>query len=405
MLFATAEELERKKRAQATGVVDNRTPQQAVESLLMPPSPMSPTEQAVERYGTGGTVLRNIGNLLTGGLFDSAIIPEYTAGNRQHYKNAIELYHEDVKAMHERAQRQSRMTMNRDTLTDDIEGPEDFLARAEMVEDTGSVANADYALGRDPYQAPKYETKYDNGILTRYNVNDPSDVMVVKDPNGNPITEKFDGDVRKTAGWFRRAVPALENMHKLEDRGVALPREALLLTQQSQDADGFFDMQIYNKLLNDLSLSTDQKQYLRNAQDLAMIQLRKESGAAIGVQEMFNELNQNVMLTDMGDEGYEYQRRARGNKYRQLASEMPQPLLDKFAEEGLFRTMDRLRSGSARVKQDASGGFGASADPVGDFYNFSDMEEADFDPIYNALPDGASYVGPDGVTRIKGSRS
>ena len=57
MLFATAEELERKKRAQATGVVDNRTPQQAVESLMtppsasvMPPSPMSPTEQAVERY-------------------------------------------------------------------------------------------------------------------------------------------------------------------------------------------------------------------------------------------------------------------------------------------------------------------------------------------------------------------
>ena len=400
MLFATAEELERKKRAQATGVVDNRTPQQAVESLVTPPSalvmpraPMSPSRQANERYGTGETILRRMGNLLTGGLFDEQIIPEMSDGNRLHYKNAMELYQEDVAAMHERAQRQSRMTMNRDTVMDGIETPGDFLARAELVADTGSVANADYALGREPYQAPRYETKYDNGILTRYNVNDPSDVMIVKDPNGNPITEKADADTKKTAGWFRRAVPALENMHKLEDRGVTLPREALLLIQQAQDADGFLDMQVYNQLLNNLEggvgLSKDQKQYLRNAQDLAMIQLRKESGAAIGVQEMFNELNQNVMLNDMSDEGYSYQRSARSNKYRQLSAEMPQPLLDAFKKEGLFTTMDRLRSGSAR-----------HYDVSGERTDFSNVSSERFEDVWKQLPPG-QYTGPGGKVVIK----
>ena len=162
----------------------------------------------------------------------------------------------------------------------------------------------------------------------------------------------MDGDMRKTSAWFKRAVPALENMHKLEDRGVTLSREVLTLMQQAQDADGIFQPQIYNKLINDLNLSKDQKQYLRNAQDLAMIQLRKESGAAIGVQEMYNELSQNVMLDDMSDEGYEYQRgKARLNKYRGLAEGLPSYLLDEFKADGYFDTLDELRKGSARVTQ------------------------------------------------------
>jgi hypothetical protein len=202
------------------------------------------------------------------------------------------------------------------------------------------------------YQAPSWETKFDNGVLIRYDKNGNSPAQPVLSYDGSPVTEKMDADMRKTSGWFKRAVPALENMHKLEDRGVSIPRQALLLTQQSQDANGFFDMTIYNKLLNDLSLNQDQKQYLRNAQDLAMIQLRKESGAAIGVQEMFNELNQNVMLDDFSDEGYEYQRSSRANKYRQLSSGMPDYLLDEYAEEGYFERLNKIRSGSARVIQD-----------------------------------------------------
>lgn len=397
MLFATAEELERKRRAQATGVVDNRTPQQAVESLMTPPSamvmpraPMSPSRQASERYGTGESILRRMGNLLTGGLFDEQIIPEMADGNRLHYKNAMELYQEDVAKMHERAQRQSRMIMNRDTLTDDIEGPEDFLARAEMVEDTGSVANADYALGRDPYQAPRYETKYDNGILTRYNVNDPSDVMIVRGPDGNPITEKLDGDMRKTKGWFKRAVPALENMHKLEDRGVTIDRKTLtLLAQQAQNEDGVITPQLFNAALNDLSLSQDQRQYIRNARDLAMIQLRKESGAAIGVSEMFNELEQNLMLDDFSDEGYEYQRGARGRKYRALSEGMPTNVLKELRADGYFTTLDTLRSNGAR-----------HYDSSGERTDFSNVSSERFEDIWKQLPPG-QYIGPGGKVIIK----
>jgi hypothetical protein len=84
-----------------------------------------------------------------------------------------------------------------------------------------------------------------------------------------------------------------------------------------------------------------------------MIQLRKESGAAIGVQEMFNELSQNVMLSDMSDEGYGYQRSSRGRKYRALSDGLPSYLIDEFKEEGYFDTLDTLRGSGARVKQKA----------------------------------------------------
>ena len=318
--------------------------------------------------------------------------------DNQRYVSQVKSYQDEL----ERQREIESLRVGFGHLTDDVDNPLDPIYRAIYGKEYGlDVLGAALNNGVKP-TTPAWETKFDNGVLVRYDKNNPTNAEVVKGPDGNPITEKADGDVRKTAGWFRRAVPALENMHKLEDRGVALPREALLLTQQAQDADGFFDMQIYNKLLNDLSLTQDQKQYLRNAQDLAMIQLRKESGAAIGVQEMFNELNQNVMLTDMSDEGYEYQRVARGNKYRQLASEMTQPLIDAFTEEGLFETMDRLRRNSARVRPDA-GGKRASLDPVGDFYNFSDTSDAAFDLVYKDLPEGTRFIGPDGKAYIKGS--
>jgi len=159
--------------------------------------------------------------------------------------------------------------------------------------------------------------------------------------------------MRKTSGWFKRAVPALENMHKLEDEGVTIDRSTLTLMQQAQDADGIFQPHVYTKLLNEAGLNQDQRQYLRTAQDLAMIQLRKESGAAIGVSEMFNELSQNVMLSDMGDEGYEYQRGTRNRKYRGLSEGMPSYLIDEYKESGYFDRLDKLRSGSSRVPQDA----------------------------------------------------
>jgi hypothetical protein len=248
-------------------------------------------------------------------------------------------------------QQMAAMQPGFDMLMNGQDDPQDALYRAHYAKQFG-VDALQYALNGGKKQiAPSIETRFNNGVLVRYDKNSNAPAVPVLDGQGNPVTEKMDGDMRKTSGWFKRAVPALENMHKLEDQGVSIPRQALLLTQQAQDADGFFDMTVYNKLLNDLSLDQDQKQYLRNAQDLAMIQLRKESGAAIGVQEMFNELNQNVMLDDFSDEGYEYQRGARSNKYRALSEGMPSYLIDEFKDDGYFERLDKLRSGSARVPQ------------------------------------------------------
>jgi hypothetical protein len=229
---------------------------------------------------------------------------------------------------------------------------DDPILRAMFGKEFGhDVLNAALNGGHKTVE-PAWETKFDNGVLTRYDKNGTAASEVVMGPDGTPVTEKMDADMRKTSGWFKRAVPALENMHKLEDRGVDISRETLtLLAQQAQNEDGIVVPQLFNQALNNLGLNADQRQYIRNGRDLAMIQLRKESGAAIGVAEMFNELEQNLMLDDFSDEGYQYQRGSRGRKYRALAEGMPSYLIDEFKTEGYFDTLDGLRKGSARVPQ------------------------------------------------------
>lgn len=343
-------------------ISDPRSNKEAMLSLLSPAMPLSPIEQANEKYGKGETMLRRLGNLFTGGLFDSVLMPELSNENRAQYKTDMELYKAQQAAMFEaqlasqasqaERERMSGLHSNlreawaTDGLEDDIEMGMAAIAGGMDREDLKFFQKmAGHSVGDE-----KWEKIEINGDYYYKDANNPnSQPIPVTMDDGTIASKAVDGDTRKTSGWFKRAVPALENMHKLEDRGVTLPREALLLTQQAQNADGFFDKQLYDQLLNRLSLSDDQKQYLRNAQDLAMIQLRKESGAAIGVQEMFNELNQNVMLNDMNDEAYAYQRGSRANKYRGLADGLAESVIRDFKSQKLFERMDKLRSSSERV--------------------------------------------------------
>jgi len=333
--------------------------QALTDSLLSPggmSAPVSPLEQARQNHGDGfGFEMKR---LIAGQhpTLTSMLMPELSASNIAQYKADMKLYNELVSEQQKQLMNSERLAELGAGLTDAFKTPEtDDDLQAVMNARAGGMELDDIKyfqrMAGMSYQDPQWETKVDNGVLVRYDKNGVEPTQVVLDDNGGPITEKMDGDMRKTAGWFTRAVPALENMHKLEDRGVTLPREVLMLMQQAQDADGIFQPQIYNKLINDIGLSKDQKQYLRTAQDLAMIQLRKESGAAIGVQEMFNELNQNVMLDDMSDEGYGYQRGSRNRKYRALTKGMPSYLLDEFKADGYFDTLDKLRKGSDRVTQ------------------------------------------------------
>ena len=324
-------------------------------SLLSPggmSAPISPYEQARQNHGDGfGFFMKS---MLASRRPDLArwIMPELSAENIAQYDANMKLYNEQQN----RLRKQQLYSDFGGQFMEAFQTPEtedDVMAFSNAIAGGLGLDEVKYLhkIAGKSYQDPEWETKFDNGVLVRYDKNGVAPTQVVLDDNGGQITEKMDGDMRKTAGWFKRAVPALENMHKLEDRGVTLPREVLMLMQQAQDADGIFQPQIYNKLINDIGLEPEQRQYLRTAQDLAMIQLRKESGAAIGVQEMFNELNQNVMLDDMNDEGYAYQRGSRNRKYRALSEGMPSYLIDEFKADGYFDTLDKLRKGSSRVTQ------------------------------------------------------
>ena len=355
----------RKEQERLAAEAQAQAPAQAQPGLLqMPEKPMTPFEQLRDNHGTGGAIMRMLGTGLSGGLLGGFLTPEIGKASQAEYATDLATYkayqtklmEQQLAAKAAQAERDRFAVLGtglRDAFV--TEGMDDDL-KAVMDARAGGMDLADIKhfqqMAGQSYQDPSWETKFDNGVLVRYDKNSDAPAQVVLGDDGKPITEKMDGDMRKTSGWFKRAVPALENMHKLEDRGVTLSREVLTLMQQAQDADGIFQPQIYNKLINDLNLSKDQKQYLRNAQDLAMIQLRKESGAAIGVQEMYNELSQNVMLDDMSDEGYEYQRGSRNRKYRGLAEGMPSYLIDEFKADGYFDTLDKLRKGSARVIQD-----------------------------------------------------
>ena len=342
-----SDEFSRKKRK---AVAD---PDATTGLLQMPKTPM---QRLVEEDGALKTTGKMMLNVLTGGLLSPLIHPELM-GKKDQYENDMELYKKaremDLLAQQNQMQTQkerSRHQSGLDILMNGVDDPEDAYQRLALAKEFG-IDNLQYALGGGVVEEePDYEKVEINGDYYYTDKNNPTAAPIpVGMADGTIASKALDADTRKTSGWFKRAVPALENMHKLEDEGVMLPREALLLTQQAQDADGFFDVFAYNKLLNDLGLSKKQKQYLRNAQDLAMIQLRKESGAAIGVQEMFNELNQNVMLTDMSDEGYAYQRSSRANKYRGLADGLAEPVVRDFKSQGLFERMDKLRSSSERV--------------------------------------------------------
>ena len=369
--------------------VKDKEPPKEKDSLLtaMPEAPVSPSQQLRDKHGTGGAILRMLGTGLSGGLLGDMLMPEMGRANQLQYASDLESYGTKKEKYDEQSEFQKMFEM----VSNGVDDPGDPFARANLAKQYG-IKELEYAMNNGEV-APeaKWVSKFNNGTLYRYDENGHYPATPVLDGEGNHITEKMDADMRKTSGWFKRAVPALENMHKLEDRGVDIRRETLtLLAQQAQNEDGIVVPQLFNQALNNLNLNQDQKQYIRNARDLAMIQLRKESGAAIGVSEMFNELEQNLMLRDFSPEGYGYQREARGRKYRALSEGMPTYLLKEFKNEGYFETLDRLRAGSAR--QNPAVWDGKRSD-------FSRFKSEDFNKILDTLPPG-EYIAPNGKTII-----
>lgn len=363
---------------------DPRTNAEAVTGLLGIAAPKTPWEQMQEKHGTGGAILRMLGTGLSGGLLGYALMPEMSKAGKAKYASDLTAYQDALAEQQGRSRHQAGL----DLLMNGVDDPEDAFHRMSLAKEFG-LDNLQYALGggKVAYE-PDYEKVEINGDYYYTDKNDPTAAPIpVNMADGSIASKAVDGDTRKTSGWFKRAVPALENMHKLENRGVDIDRTTLtLLAQAAQNEDGIVVPQLFNAALNKLDLSQDQRQYLRNARDLAMIQLRKESGAAIGVSEMFNELEQNLMISDMSPEGYDYQRGSRARKYRALADGLTESVLRDFRSQGLFGRMDALRKDTAR------------RDPTvwdGETTDFSRYKKEDFAEIVKMLPPG-EYIGPDG---------
>jgi hypothetical protein len=59
-------------------------------------APLTPRQQAEEKYGKGETTLRMLGTMLTGGLLGGALLPEASSANKAQYKSDLALYQKQL---------------------------------------------------------------------------------------------------------------------------------------------------------------------------------------------------------------------------------------------------------------------------------------------------------------------
>jgi len=134
----------------------------------------------------------------------------------------------------------------------------------------------------------------------------------------------------KNVNYFERAVPRIEQMHRLEDSGVTLPRAVLQAVARAENPDGFIDGALFDMALNNMGLDEQQREYLDAAKDFSMINLRKDSGAAISASEMIKELQNTIVLDDFSDDHYTSNRAARRRRATALLAGMPKRVRDKY---------------------------------------------------------------------------
>lgn len=322
-------------------------------------APVSPYEQAKQNHGDGFGFFMKSMLVAKNPALAGWLMPELSASNMAQYKADLKSYNSILADQQQRQADRANLGEAVSALKDD-DPTNDAWARSFLLESADNkLDNVDYIVN-GKFKTPKrnLEVKELDGQMYYVDKDDPDAKPIpMTREDGSSIYATLSDGQAKELGFTRRSRPLLESLHKLEDKGVTIPREALTLMQQAQDQNGIFKPLAYQKLLNELGLSEDQRQYIRNAEALAMINLRKESGAAIGVAEMFNELKQDVVLSDMSDSDYDSQRGFRQNKFRQLGGNLPRHIVEQLKEEGHYETFDRLRENTARyvVKEDENG--------------------------------------------------
>jgi hypothetical protein len=307
-------------------ISDPRTQEEAALSLLEPVMPKTPEQQAREKYGTGGMIMRMLGTGLSGGLLGSVLIPETGRANRERYKEQLSAYKD---SMADRYAQQTTLGHIRN-LQDDVEGPEDALGRTYMMglEGMGSIDRVEYALtGNRPGVKPEYVTVNNNGQVYFADKNNPNSPGIpATTPDGQPIRNRLDQWQVDNIGAFDRMVPRLETLDEMERNGMAIPRATMtqLRAYEALDSDGrnVIRATAFGEWMEKY-LTPEQRRYILAAEDAGMIVLRDESGAAISASEILRQMNQYLMFDDLDAVTRKDQREARTRKAGTLMTGMP----------------------------------------------------------------------------------
>lgn len=344
-----------RKKTAAAGVTPSM-----VEQAGAPPSPAgllpleAPkywTEQAMERDGKA----KFFGKMLLGGFtgLGPLLFPE-SIGAKARYASELTAYQD---ALAER-QGRSRHQAGLDLLMNGVDDPEDAFQRLTLAKEFG-IDELQYALGGGVVTPDADWEKVDiDGQYFYVDKNNPTDtpVPVTMEDGSFAYSDLSEGQA-KNVNYFERAVPRIEQMHRLEDEGVALPRAVLQAVARAENPDGFIDGALFDMALNNMGLDEKQREYLDAAKDFSMINLRKDSGAAISASEMIKELQNTIVLDDFSDDHYTSNRSARRRRATALLAGMPKRVRDKYKDklEGLSALeVDRVIK---EIEEDA-GSFG-----------------------------------------------
>ena len=226
-----------------------------------------------------------------------------------------------------------------DNLNDDIEGPEDARARAAFLglDGVDSPEDANWVLkGGEPKVKPNYVTVDNNGekyFMDSNNPNSPGIPMTT--PEGKPIRSALTQAQVDNIGSFDRMVPRLQQLDRLEQEGMRIPRSTMTQLRAYEEADGSGQRVLFARGWQawlEENLSTEQREYILAAEDAGMIVLRDESGAAISSGEILRQMNQYIMFDDLDEDGLTAQRKTRARKAETLMIGVPDYIKTKRSD-------------------------------------------------------------------------
>jgi hypothetical protein len=307
-------------------------PPSAIDNLLNMAKPMTPKEQSIAEHGKGGHIARSIGGFLLGDsdMFTKDAYKDQYKTDSARYK-ASSAIRENMPAFREY-----------DAMLRDSDPGNDAEALYMMNKTFGADDKlmkqmyGEYTDRGEPKAAkPSWEKIDIDGQYFYADKNDPTaaPVPVTMEDGTFAYSDLSEGQA-KNVNYFERGAPRIMQMHRMEDAGVTLPRAVLQAVARAENTQtGFIDQAVFAQLLNKIGLDPEQREYLDAATDFSMVNLRKDSGAAISASEMIKELKNTVMLDDMSPSHYKENREARRTRATALIAGMPKRVRAKYKDK------------------------------------------------------------------------